>query len=96
MTESQYIQARPANGYLVHAIPRTATQQVTQAERDRYQALVYATALCGVRGSSGMGAGGMRITPIVPPAFTIDPTWGPPLGSCRRCAQILCKQQSRS
>lgn len=93
MSHSKYIQARPANGHLIHAIPRTAMAQVDSRALRWGQAYVYATALCGVRGMSGMGAGGMRIaTPIAPPSFAIDPTWGPPLGSCRRCAQILRKQ----
>jgi len=94
---SNWIQARPANGYLLHAVKSGAASQISSQERSstRSRALVYATAACGVRGTSGMGAGGMWLDLPMPMPFRIDPVWGAPLGSCQRCARIVQKEADR-
>jgi hypothetical protein len=54
-----YIDARPANGEVIHAV-RPVWAYPSSARSTFRGSLIFGRALCGVRGRDGWGGGGMR------------------------------------
>jgi len=85
----EYISARPLNGDLWHAIPKS-----TMANRvGSMRWLVRTTALCGVRGVDAWGGGGM----VVPDKTSdFEPSERGDHTICKKCSRIYRKERAGS
>ena len=86
---TQYISARPLNGELWHAVPKSALAHRVGSHRW----LVRATSLCGVRGMDSWGGGGM-VVPDEPSDF--EPSERGDHTTCKKCSRIYRKERDGS